>query len=57
MVNKILEKEREERKRLQQEDWEFHKRKAERILKLLEKSKKEEKERIQRYYNKLLQKK
>lgn len=57
MVNKILEKEKEERKRLQQEDWEFYKRKAERILKLLEKSKKEEKEKIQKYYNELLQKK
>lgn len=57
MKNKILEKEKENREKIQKEDWEFYTRKAERILKMVEKSRKEEKERIQKYYDELLKKK
>ena len=57
MKNKTLEKEKEKREKLQRADWEFYTRKAERVLKMVEKRRKEEKERIQKYYNELLQKK
>ena len=57
MQSKILEKEKEKREKIKKSDWEFYTRKAERVLKMVEKRRGEEKERIQKYYNELLQKK